>query len=81
LHVPDTVSKEAKDLKVRVSAVFLHPSRSIMSLTRLAHLFTALQLLQKDPAKRLPLSEVAKHPWILKYKKKSSSGGGSLGPQ
>ncbi|KAF7799406.1 hypothetical protein EIP86_010639 [Pleurotus ostreatoroseus] len=32
-----------------------------------------IKLLQYDPEKRLPLSDVRKHPWILKYKSKTST--------
>ncbi|KAM0790068.1 hypothetical protein ACM66B_005396 [Microbotryomycetes sp. NB124-2] len=38
------------------------------------------RLLRHDPNQRLPLDQVLQHPWILKYKKKtstSSSGGGA----
>ncbi|KAJ3552754.1 hypothetical protein NM688_g3986 [Phlebia brevispora] len=31
------------------------------------------KLLQYDPEKRLPLTEVRKHPWIMRYKSKSST--------
>lgn len=31
------------------------------------------RLLQHDPNKRLPLEEVARHPWILQYRKGPSS--------
>lgn len=73
--MPDTVSKEAKDLIVRVRA-----SRNRRHLRNEPTADDATrpnsQLLQKDPAKRLPLTEVARHPWILKYKKKGTSAGG-----
>ncbi|KAF8508942.1 kinase-like protein [Hysterangium stoloniferum] len=45
LHIPDTVSDDAKDLIKR--------------------------LLQHDPEKRLPLAQVATHPWILRHKRSS----------
>ncbi|KAI6030823.1 kinase-like protein [Pisolithus orientalis] len=35
------------------------------------------KLLKYNPEERLPLSEVARHPWILKYRPKSTSKGGS----
>ncbi|KAL7410429.1 kinase-like domain-containing protein [Mrakia frigida] len=36
-----------------------------------------VRLLQKEPERRLPLVEVSRHPWILKYKKKGASGSGA----
>ncbi|KDE05284.1 AUR protein kinase [Microbotryum lychnidis-dioicae p1A1 Lamole] len=35
------------------------------------------QLLRYEPEERLPLSQVAVHPWILKYKRKTSAGEGT----
>ncbi|SCV73922.1 BQ2448_6352 [Microbotryum intermedium] len=35
------------------------------------------KLLRYEPEERLPLSQVAVHPWILKYKRKTSGGEGS----
>ncbi|OCH90459.1 kinase-like protein [Obba rivulosa] len=34
-----------------------------------------IKLLQYDPEKRLPLTEVRRHPWVMKYRSKSSSSG------
>lgn len=50
---------------MRISHLLLTPSRQ-------------LQLLQFEPEKRLPLSDVSNHPWIVKYRSKSTSRGGSV---
>lgn len=36
-----------------------------------------IRLLQYDPEKRIPLTEVRRHPWIVKYRSKSSSSSGT----
>ena len=82
LHVPTHVSPEAKDMIVRVSTLLLC-SRHLFapSCSQIMNSFslpTAMctQLLRKEPENRLPLVEVSRHPWILKYKKKGGSAGG-----
>lgn len=57
-QIPDHVSPEAKDLIRKV----LYPYAVFQVLI-------LFQLLQHDAEKRMPLLEVAVHPWILKYKK------------
>jgi aurora kinase len=59
LKVPDFVSAEAKDLITSV---------------RLLGILLTLQLLQHDPNKRLPLDEVVRHPWIVKFARPEDFG-------
>ncbi|KAG8692229.1 spindle assembly checkpoint kinase [Ceratobasidium sp. 395] len=47
-----------------------HISREAADLIR--------KLLQHDPEKRLPLDQVAIHPWILRYKRSSSARGNQM---
>lgn len=71
LKVPDSVSPEAKDLIVRVSLRKTCPSR-----WHWADLMRILQLLRHNPNDRIPLAQVAVHPWIRKYAKSTKSGSG-----
>ncbi len=59
MTVPKSVSPEARDLIERVSL-------SILYLGFWPKL-TPFQLLVLDPEKRIPLTEVQKHPWIVKH--------------
>lgn len=69
--VPPSVSLEAKDLIGKV--------RLLLHSVFVRNADIVIQLLQHDPEKRLALSKVALHPWILKHVKKSSSTGQSMG--
>ncbi|PSR80464.1 hypothetical protein PHLCEN_2v6721 [Hermanssonia centrifuga] len=66
LKIPPKVSPEARDLitKVLISLSVGHGSWLLILCS---------QLLQYDPEKRIALSEVRKHPWIIKYRSKSGS--------
>ncbi len=66
LKIPPKVSPEARDLitKVLISVSVGHGSWALI---------LSSQLLQYDPEKRIALSEVRKHPWIIKYRSKSGS--------
>ena len=68
--IPETVSKEAADLirRVRLRLFLPCPPAPLM-------IFGYLQLLRHEAEQRLPLPQVAVHPWILRYQKKSSSAG------
>lgn len=65
---------------VRVRLIPTHQLHSIVLLSADSfpptHLLSSVQLLRKEPENRLPLTEVSRHPWILKYKKKGASGTG-----
>ena len=61
MTVPKFVSPEAKDLIERVSSKVQRHGQRMYMLTHF------LKLLVLDPEKRIPLTEVQKHPWILKH--------------
>lgn len=78
MTVPKFVSPEARDLIERVSMPALCSS--------ILQILIPSQLLVLDPEKRIPLTEVQKHPWIVKHCIKSeraaqrSSGGKDARP-
>ncbi len=59
MTVPKFVSPEARDLIERVSMSILYSG--------FWPKLTPFQLLVLDPEKRIPLTEVQKHPWIVKH--------------
>ena len=59
MTVPKFVSPEAKDLIERVSRERLYPMYFIHA--------DFIQLLVLDPEKRIPLTQVREHPWIVKH--------------
>ncbi|KAG9315674.1 kinase-like domain-containing protein [Chiua virens] len=62
-RIPSSVSPEARDLISKpFKSGMLIPPRS---------------LLKYNPEERLPLVEVSRHPWIVKYRPKGTSRGGS----
>jgi aurora kinase len=64
LKFPATISADAKDLisKVR-AAVVRSPAQEFTGQS---------QLLRYDPQERLALTEVLRHPWIIKYRPKAA---------
>lgn len=68
LKIPPHVSLDARDLIIKVRRAFQVAGRA-------AHVF--LQLLKYNPEHRIPLKDVANHPWITKYRPKGLSRGGS----
>jgi aurora kinase len=58
MSVPSFVSPEAKDLikKVRFDVFYKYSSFA-----------NTFKLLVLDPAKRIPLDEIQRHPWIVKH--------------
>ncbi|KAF7340210.1 Kinase-like protein [Mycena venus] len=58
LKFPPTISSDARDLISKARVVFFCATLNLIRL----------QLLQYDPQKRLPLTEVLGHPWIVKYR-------------
>jgi len=72
--IPATVSPEAADLirKVILTSYFLSKPTRSFEAKRLTPC-CVVQLLRYNPQDRLPLKEVAVHPWIKKYEKRTSS--------
>ena len=72
LRIPPKVSAEARDLIASVSVCLPFSFSFLLLLSGANQLAWAPpQLLQYDPEKRLALTEVRKHPWIVRYRAKT----------